>query len=99
MRERGVSGRELPLLSGLCVTVPGTAMAWEDTLMSFGRLPLAQVHLAGFAEFSACSSHSSCPWLTHCLLPQWPGRMRSGALDASHWPRYTLQGLQGLQHA
>ncbi|KAK9843622.1 hypothetical protein WJX84_004234, partial [Apatococcus fuscideae] len=43
VRARGVTGNELPVLSGLTVTVPGTAMAWEDTLHSFGRLPMDQV--------------------------------------------------------
>ncbi len=43
VRRHGVAGDELPVLSGLTVTVPGTAMAWEDTLKSFGRLPMAQV--------------------------------------------------------
>ena len=43
VRRHGVTGDELPVLSGLTVTVPGTAMAWEDTLKSFGRLPMAQV--------------------------------------------------------
>ncbi|KAJ1445754.1 putative gamma-glutamyltranspeptidase [Pelagophyceae sp. CCMP2097] len=37
------SGEALPPASALCVTVPGTAMAWDDAVRRWGKLPLAQV--------------------------------------------------------
>ena len=52
-----MTGNELPVLSGLTVTVPGTAMAWEDTLKSFGRLPMAQA--SGCVNSSTGASNSN----------------------------------------
>ena len=43
VRERGVSGSELPARSALAVTVPGAAALWEDTIKTFGKLSLAEV--------------------------------------------------------
>jgi len=39
-----MAGRtELPPFSALCVTVPGTAAAWESSVSRWGKLPLSQV--------------------------------------------------------
>ncbi|BDA50498.1 Glutathione hydrolase proenzyme [Coccomyxa sp. Obi] len=43
VRAQGIKGHELPADSALCVTVPGAAALWEDTVKSFGTLSLEQV--------------------------------------------------------
>lgn len=43
MRAQGKTGTELPPDSALCVTVPGAAALWEDTVKGFGKLDLKQV--------------------------------------------------------
>ena len=43
VRRRGFCGPELPHGSALCVTVPGAAALWEDTVKTFGKLSLKQV--------------------------------------------------------
>ena len=43
VRERGITGSELPVRGALAVTVPGAAALWEDTVKAFGKLPLAEV--------------------------------------------------------
>ncbi|KAK9835342.1 hypothetical protein WJX81_003771 [Elliptochloris bilobata] len=43
VRERGITGSELPMRGALAVTVPGAAALWEDTIKAFGKLPLAEV--------------------------------------------------------
>ena len=48
VRERGITGSELPVRGALAVTVPGAAALWEDTIKAFGKLPLAEVrHIFG----------------------------------------------------
>lgn len=61
VRERGITGSELPVRGALAVTVPGAAALWEDTIKAFGKLPLAEVgHVLGVswqhpAAVLACS--------------------------------------------
>lgn len=43
VRAAGVVGPELPPFSAMTVTVPGAAALWEDTVKTWGRLPLSQV--------------------------------------------------------
>ena len=53
MRERGITGSELPVRGALAVTVPGTAALWEDTIKAFGKLPLAEARPIIGAGFKA----------------------------------------------
>ncbi|KAL5495462.1 hypothetical protein ACEPAI_925 [Sanghuangporus weigelae] len=45
VRSRGITGRSIPLTDLNCVTVPGAAAAWVDTVQKFGsgNLTVAQV--------------------------------------------------------
>ncbi|KAG1862158.1 gamma-glutamyltranspeptidase [Suillus subluteus] len=45
MRQRGVKGAQIPLTDLNCVTVPGAAAAWVDTVETFGsgKLTVAEV--------------------------------------------------------
>ncbi len=50
VRRRGICGPELPHGSALCVTVPGAAALWEDTVKTFGKLNLKQVCTQSFPD-------------------------------------------------
>lgn len=45
VRSRGITGRSIPLTDLNCVTVPGAAAAWVDTVQTFGggNLSVAEV--------------------------------------------------------
>ena len=45
MRSRGITGRSIPLTDLNCVTVPGAAAAWVDSVETFGsgKLSIAEV--------------------------------------------------------
>jgi gamma-glutamyltranspeptidase len=47
VRERGITGSELPARGALAVTVPGAAALWEDAVKAFGKLSLAQARPCG----------------------------------------------------
>ena len=59
VRTQGHTGLELAPDSALCVTVPGAAALWEDTVKNFGTLDLKQAWPQSII-ISLCIRTASC---------------------------------------